>query len=57
MSDKSSLQTDEAVKEPMDTQSEFGEKMILDRKEMLHFLLKDLRFSPGILRFPRRTGS
>ena len=40
MSDKSSLQTDEAVKEPMDTQSEFGEKMIqwrenagLNRKE------------------------
>ena len=28
MSDKSSLQTDEAVKEPMDSQSEFGEKMI-----------------------------
>ena len=40
MSDKYSLQTDEAVKEPMDTQSEFGEKMIqwrenagLNRKE------------------------
>ena len=44
MSDKSSLQTDEAVKEPMDTQSEFGEKMIqwrenagLNRKESVSY--------------------
>ena len=28
MSDKNALQTDEAVKEPMENQSEFGEKMI-----------------------------
>ena len=40
MSDKNALQTDEAVKEPMENQSEFGEKMIqwrenagLNRKE------------------------